>query len=137
MPAPGRPKSVAQPMDKHIGARIRQRRVQLGISQEKLAHGLGVTFQQVQKYEKGTNRVSGSRMAQIAEVLEVQPAFFFAGAAGQSVEGHRHNPDIERLDSFLASKDGQAISRLFPQIKSALVRRDVILLLQHLVATQK
>lgn len=126
-----------QPMDQHIGARIRQRRLQLGMSQGKLASGLGVSFQQVQKYEKGANRVGGSRMQQIAAVLQVEPAFFFDGAAGRKANGQRHDPDNERLDTFLATKEGIAINRLFPQIKSVNVRRAVLALIELVVAAQK
>jgi transcriptional regulator with XRE-family HTH domain len=63
-------------MDQQIGARLRARRLEMGYSQEKIAHDLGVSFQQVQKYEKGTNRISGSRMLQLANLLDVAPSFF-------------------------------------------------------------
>jgi transcriptional regulator with XRE-family HTH domain len=70
--------------DKHVGQRVRMRRLMLGMSQEKLGDAIGLTFQQVQKYEKGTNRISSSRMQQIANVLQVAPPFFFEGVPGQS-----------------------------------------------------
>src|SRR5271166_4294179 len=68
------------PIDKHVGARVRMRRLILGMSQGKLGEALNVTFQQVQKYEKGANRIGASRLQQLARVLEVPPAFFFEGA---------------------------------------------------------
>src|SRR5580704_14977680 len=68
------------PTDKHVGNRVRMRRLMLGMSQEKLADQLGLTFQQVQKYEKGTNRISASRLQEISHVLEVPVPFFFEGA---------------------------------------------------------
>src|SRR5438128_310582 len=70
-------KKSANPVDKHVGSRVRMRRVLIGMSQERLGDALGLTFQQVQKYEKGTNRIGASRLQQIAGVLEVSPAFFF------------------------------------------------------------
>ena len=72
------------PIDKYVGSRIRMRRIMLGMSQEKLGGALGLTFQQIQKYEKGTNRVGASRLQQIAEALQVQVSFMFEGAPGVS-----------------------------------------------------
>ncbi len=71
-------------MDKYVGARIRMRRMQVGMSQEKLATGMELSFQQVQKYEKGTNRVSASRLQKLCELLEVTVSLFFEGAPGSS-----------------------------------------------------
>lgn len=70
-------KKKPNPIDAHVGARIRMRRNMLGMSQEKLGESLGITFQQIQKYEKGTNRVGASRLQAIASIMEVPPAFFF------------------------------------------------------------
>src|SRR5574337_791085 len=73
-------KKAPNPIDKHVGSRVRMRRMMLAISQEKLGDALGLTFQQVQKYEKGTNRIGASRLQQISHVLQVPVAFFFEGA---------------------------------------------------------
>ncbi|MGH6853068.1 MAG: helix-turn-helix domain-containing protein, partial [Methylocella sp.] len=73
-------KKIPNPIDRHVGGRVRMRRVMLGMSQEKLGDALGLTFQQVQKYEKGTNRIGASRLQQISRTLDVPPAFFFEGA---------------------------------------------------------
>ncbi len=73
-------KRIANPVDKHVGSRIRMRRLMLGMSQEKLGNGLGLTFQQVQKYEKGTNRIGASRLQHISQLLQVPVPFFFEGA---------------------------------------------------------
>src|ERR1700734_1642049 len=73
-------KKAPNPTDKHVGARVRMRRMMLGMSQEKLGEALGLTFQQVQKYEKGTNRIGASRLQQISRTLNVPPSFFFDGA---------------------------------------------------------
>ena len=70
---------IPNPTDKHVGQRVRMRRLMLGVSQEKLGDAIGITFQQVQKYEKGTNRISSSRMQQIAIALQVTPPFFWRG----------------------------------------------------------
>ena len=67
------------PVDKYVGSRVRMRRIMLGMSQEKLGEALGLTFQQVQKYEKGTNRVGASRIQQISEILQVPVSFLFEG----------------------------------------------------------
>ena len=74
------------PVDKYVGSRVRMRRIMLGMSQEKLGEALGLTFQQVQKYEKGTNRVGASRLQQISEILQVPVSFLFdGGPSGMSM----------------------------------------------------
>src|SRR4051812_30165806 len=78
-------KKAPNPIDKHVGSRVRMRRMILQMSQEKLGDALALTFQQVQKYEKGTNRIGASRMQQIAQVLQVPVSFFFEGAPGACV----------------------------------------------------
>ena len=75
----GRHRSGPDPIDLHVGAQVRARRVLLGLSQEKLADGLGITFQQVQKYERGSNRISASRLYNMARLLDVSISFFFEG----------------------------------------------------------
>ena len=81
-------KKVPNPIDRHVGSRVRMRRMLAGVSQEKLGEALGLTFQQVQKYEKGANRISASRLQQIAKMLEVPVSFFFDGApSGDAPEG--------------------------------------------------
>ena len=73
-------KKAPNPIDKHVGSRVRMRRMMLSMSQEKLGDALGLTFQQVQKYEKGTNRIGASRLQAIANILQVPVSFFFEGA---------------------------------------------------------
>ena len=77
-------KKAPNPTDKHVGARVRMRRMMLAMSQEKLGDALGLTFQQVQKYEKGTNRIGASRLQQISNILQVPVSFFFEGAPNNS-----------------------------------------------------
>lgn len=75
-------------IDIHVGSRVRARRMMLDMSQEKLAEAVGITFQQIQKYEKGTNRIGASRLSQIAQALKVSPGFFFEGSSGDEVESN-------------------------------------------------
>jgi len=77
MPSPAVAKKVPEPVDRHVGSRVRMRRLMLGMSQTSLADKLGLTFQQVQKYEKGKNRMGSSRLQQIANILQVPVTFFF------------------------------------------------------------
>lgn len=112
------------PIDKHVGARVRMRRMLLGMSQEKLGDQLGITFQQVQKYENGTNRISASRMVQIGRVLEVPPAFFFEGAPGAGNDmaplGRGESPEV--VDRFVTSADGLALIKPFMKLPPELRR---------------
>ena len=103
------PKKALQSIDKHVGSRVRMRRMMLGMSQEKLGDALGLTFQQVQKYEKGANRVSASRLQQIASILQVPVPFFFEGAP--NIPGHKVDeigevPSTDYVVDFLATSDG-------------------------------
>src|ERR1700747_1955593 len=96
--------------DKHVGSRVRMRRLMLGLSQTKLADQLGLTFQQVQKYEKGTNRISASRLQEISHILAVPVPFFFEGAP-HSFGGSRkggEGPSLAYITDFLGNVDGHA-----------------------------
>src|SRR5258708_39473637 len=96
---------VPNPIDKHVGSRLRMRRMMLGMTQEKLGEAFGLTFQQVQKYEKGTNRISASRLQQAAQILDVSVPFFFEGAPG----GHKIGDDAPSpayVNEFVSSEDG-------------------------------
>jgi transcriptional regulator with XRE-family HTH domain len=77
-------KKSPNPIDKHVGSRVRMRRMMISMSQEKLGEKLGITFQQIQKYEKGTNRIGASRLQQISQILQVPVSFFFEGAPTQA-----------------------------------------------------
>lgn len=113
------------PVDIHVGARIRLRRSMLGISQEKLGAGLGVTFQQVQKYEKGSNRVGASRMQQISNILDVPVSFFFEDAPGSDANSHQ----TSELASFISSAEGLRVNRAFASIKDPAARRKLAALI--------
>lgn len=112
------------PIDVHVGSRIRLRRTMTGVSQEKLGEGLGITFQQVQKYEKGTNRVGASRLQAIADLLNVPVAYFFDGqdSRQQSPEGSAES-DLMR---FVATSEGLALNRAFAAIRDPHVRRRLV-----------
>lgn len=110
-------------IDQHLGARIRMRRLELELNQVDFGEQLGVSFQQVQKYEKGVNRVGGSRLHQIATALDVDVGFFYQGAPGAK---RRHAPaGTSLMDDFLASKDGLIIARAFIAIADPEVRQRV------------
>ena len=118
-------KKIPNPIDTHVGSRVRMRRLILGMSQEKLGDAIGLTFQQVQKYEKGTNRMGSSRLQQIANVLKVPVTFFFEGAPGQSKQDGK-SPSAAYVSSFLASSDGLALTKAFMRIKDAKLRRSIV-----------
>jgi transcriptional regulator with XRE-family HTH domain len=125
------------PVDIHVGARIRRRRVLLGLSQEKLAHAIGLTFQQVQKYERGTNRVSASRLYQLAKVLGVPISFFF-GDMSPEVSGKARGL-AEAADPFdddlLAQRVTLELVRAYHNIPEAATRRGVYKLVKAVAET--
>jgi transcriptional regulator with XRE-family HTH domain len=123
------------PIDKHVGSRVRMRRMMLSMSQEKLGDALGLTFQQVQKYEKGTNRIGASRLQQISEILQVPVAFFFEGAptlAG-SPTGMSEQASPSYVSDFLATSDGLALTKAFVQIQDAKLRRRIVDLVEAIL----
>jgi transcriptional regulator with XRE-family HTH domain len=122
-------KKVPNPIDKHVGSRVRMRRMMLSMSQEKLADAIGLTFQQVQKYEKGTNRMGSSRLQQIANALQVHVTFFFEDVPGQpKLDGKAPSPAY--VAEFLATSDGLELTKAFMQIKDAKLRRSIVNLVE-------
>lgn len=121
-------KKVPNPIDRHVGSRVRMRRMLAGVSQEKLGDGLGLTFQQVQKYEKGSNRISASRLQQIAQLLDVPVAFFFEGApAGTVAQAEQIGISVsDGISGFLATAEGVQLAKAFAAIKNGRVRRRLI-----------
>ncbi len=134
-------KKAPNPIDKHVGSRVRMRRMMLGMSQEKLGNALGLTFQQVQKYEKGTNRIGASRLQQIAHIVQVPVSFFFEGAP--SVPGlGRHDgmgeaPSPAYVSDFLATSDGLALTKAFTRIGDSKLRRRIVDLVEQIAAGEK
>ena len=127
-------KKTPNPIDKHVGSRVRMRRMMLGMSQEKLGDALGLTFQQVQKYEKGTNRIGASRLQQISLILQVPVAFFFEGAPAPPgrPQGLGEAPSPAYVTDFLATTDGLALVRAFIRIENAKLRRRLVELVEEM-----
>ncbi|MGE7471628.1 helix-turn-helix domain-containing protein [Bosea sp. NPDC003192] len=127
-------KKLPNPIDRHVGSRVRMQRMLAGISQEKLGEALGLTFQQVQKYEKGTNRISASRLQQISKMLGVPVSFFFEGApAGETTGGgFADAASTTYVADFLSTSEGVQLSKAFVRIKNPRVRRRVIDLVEAL-----
>ena len=112
------------------------RRMMISMSQEKLGDKLGITFQQIQKYEKGTNRIGASRLQNIALVLSVPVGFFFEGAPTQDSmsSGLSESPSPAYVSDFLATSDGLALTKAFMKVKDAKVRRRIVDLVQSIAA---
>jgi transcriptional regulator with XRE-family HTH domain len=134
-------KKAPNPTDKHVGSRVRMRRMMLSMSQEKLGDALGLTFQQVQKYEKGTNRIGASRLQQIANILQVPVSFFFEGApssgVGRGDGGMSEAPSPAYVSDFLATSDGLALTKAFMRIEDSKLRRRIVDLVEQIVAREK
>ena len=121
-------KKSPNPVDKHVGSRVRMRRMLVGMSQEKLGEALGVTFQQIQKYEKGTNRIGASRLHQIAASLGVPVSYLYEGAPelGESPSGFSDAPSPAYVADFMSTSEGLQLMKAFVRIKDAKVRRRIV-----------
>jgi transcriptional regulator with XRE-family HTH domain len=128
------PSKAPNPVDRHVGSRVRMRRLMVGMSQEKLGDALGLTFQQIQKYEKGTNRIGASRLQQISEILQVPVAFLFEGVPGGAVnaDGVSDAPSPAYVADFLATSEGLALIRAFTHIPDIKLRRAIVDLVQQI-----
>lgn len=132
-PNPRGPNAV----DRHVGSRVRLRRQLLNMSQEKLGEELGVTFQQVQKYERGTNRVGAGRLWHLAKVLDVPVSFFYEGVAETAHQpGFSEGDQTPIVDDFIQSADGVALAQAFARIKDTKVRRRILELVRTLAAEE-
>jgi transcriptional regulator with XRE-family HTH domain len=133
-------KKAPNPIDKHVGSRVRMRRMMLSMSQEKLGDALGLTFQQVQKYEKGTNRIGASRLQQISHILQVPVSFFFEGAPtspGQGgIGGMGEAPSPAYVSDFLATSDGLSLTKSFMRIKNSKLRRKIVDLVEQIAGEE-
>jgi transcriptional regulator with XRE-family HTH domain len=123
-------KKVPNPVDKHVGSRVRMRRLWLGMSQEELGDGLGLTFQQVQKYEKGTNRIGAGRLQHISHILQIPVPFFFEGLP------HGEAPSPAHMSDFLATVDGLALIKAFMRIKEPSLRRRIVALVEAIAGDE-
>src|SRR5476651_1795924 len=131
------PRGVLNPIDKHVGSRLRMRRLMLDMSQTAIADALGLTFQQVQKYEKGTNRIGASRLQHISQILKVPVSFFFEGAP--NMPGHAgmgEAPSPAYVNDFLATSDGLSLTKSFIKIKSSKLRRRIVELVEQMAEAQ-
>jgi transcriptional regulator with XRE-family HTH domain len=130
------PKKPSNPVDKYVGTRVRMRRIMMEMTQEKLGNALGLTFQQVQKYEKGTNRIGASRLHKIADVLNVPVAFFFEGCPGtlQGPDRSSQEPTSDFISDFLASTDGISLTKAFVSIGDKKLRRSIVELVEQIAA---
>ena len=117
-------------IDMHVGARVRMRRLMLDMTQEKLGDALGLTFQQVQKYEKGANHIGAGRLQQLSAILQVPIAFFFDGMRPATAVLTTGSPSdalpTSELNKFLASSKGLALIKAFTRIKEAKIRRRIV-----------
>jgi transcriptional regulator with XRE-family HTH domain len=126
-------KKAPNPIDKHVGRRVRMRRKMLAMSQEKLGAALGLTFQQVQKYENGTNRMGASRLQQMSHILQVPVEFFFEGAPNASApNGSGNASSVAQIDDFISNSDGLRLIGAFMRIDNAAVRRRIVMLVQEI-----
>lgn len=114
------------PVDIHVGSRVRLRRLLLGLSQDKLGEELGVTFQQVQKYERGANRIGASRLFRVSQVLGVPVGFFFDGLETVGAGGFAEGDQTPLIDDFINSSEGVALAAAFARIKNPSVRRKLL-----------
>ena len=133
--SPGR---KPNPMDIHVGSRVRLRRMVIGMSQEKLGEKMSLTFQQIQKYEKGTNRIGASRLFQLSQIMDVPVQFFFEDAPiaytnrSSALAGFAESKTEAFLLDFLNSRDGLELNRAFVKITDSKVRKRVVELVRAL-----
>lgn len=119
------------PTDVYVGSRIRMRRKMMGLSQEKLGEKLGITFQQIQKYEKGTNRVGASRLQAMSDALEVPVSFFFPESSPSGPPGMQEESATFMMD-FMSTSEGLDLTRAFIRIRNPKVRRKIVELVRAL-----
>jgi transcriptional regulator with XRE-family HTH domain len=125
------PEGGLNPIDRHVGSRVRMRRLMLHMSQGEIAKALGLTFQQVQKYEKGSNRISASRLQHLSQLLQVPVPFFFEGAPDLVTEVTGVSSYV---NEFLTTSDGLALVKAFTRIPDLKLRRSIVLLVEQIAA---
>jgi transcriptional regulator with XRE-family HTH domain len=122
-------------IDQGVGSRVRMRRLMLKLSQTDLADGLGLTFQQVQKYEKGMNRIGASRLQQIAHILQVPVTFFFETASPHPPTVAQ-DQSLANLNDFMATRDGLTLAKAFMTIGDIRLRRRIVDLVEEIERSQ-
>jgi transcriptional regulator with XRE-family HTH domain len=133
----GMNKKQPHPIDIHVGERIRLRRIAQGMSQGRLGEQVGVTFQQIQKYEKGVNRIGSSRLLQTARILQVSPDWFYEDAPGDIGDGIASASVESGMFDLLKSREGMALARAFLAIESPKIRRRIVALAQCIARTDE
>ena len=123
-------KRTPDPTDRHVGRRVRMRRIMLGMSQTTLGDAIGVTFQQLQKYEKGSNRIGASRLMQIANVLKISPAFFFEDPLQKAKTEFDGAPLTAAITDFLSTSYGLSLARAFTKLSNTKLRRAIVALVE-------
>ena len=130
-------KKQANPIDIQVGNRVRIRRMLIGMSQERLGDLLGLTFQQVQKYEKGVNRIGAGRLFEVSRILNVPVDFFYEGVAAQGAPGMSEPEGAPPVMEFVSSGEGLQLSIAFMKIKDAKVRKRVLDLVKSLAEEEE
>jgi len=127
-------KMAPNPIDQHVGRRVRMRRKMLAMSQQKLGAALGLTFQQVQKYERGANRIGASRLQQMSHILQVPVEFFFEGAPNASAPHGSNGSTLSmaEINDFISDSDGLRLIRAFMRIDNVALRRRIAMLVQEI-----
>lgn len=128
------PKIARHPIDKHIGKRLRTMRIERGLSQSRLGAVLGISFQQVQKYELGNNRISVSTLLAVAQFFQVPPQAFFEGAVGPNLNEVASDLGDERIISYARTLEGTKVINTLLSIENPSVRRKIVALLSTLAA---
>jgi transcriptional regulator with XRE-family HTH domain len=138
------PPGVSNPVDQHVGARLRQRRTLMGLSQEKLGEAVGLTFQQIQKYERGANRIGASRLYQFSEVLDVDISYFFEEMPseirtrrGAYNTGLKDQEQDELQPNPMARRETLELVRYYYRISDPAVRKNVFELAKTLARAEK
>jgi len=126
------PADMAHPVDLYVGARLRIRRKVLGLSQTQLAEALGITFQQIQKYERGANRISASKLYEAARLLQSPVSYFFEGL-DETSQGDVDDGFAQRMTQFVATPEGLELAGLFPRLNDRRLRRRVVDLVKAMV----
>jgi transcriptional regulator with XRE-family HTH domain len=131
-------RGAPNPVDKYVGRRVRMRRMMLGMSQEKLGDELGVTFQQVQKYERGANRIGAGRLQHISHILQIPVPFFFEGAPHlpEQPQGLGAPPMPAYVSEFLATIEGLALTKAFVEIKEPSLQRRIVELVEAIAGDE-
>jgi transcriptional regulator with XRE-family HTH domain len=132
----GREKRGPNFIDKHVGSRVRMRRLMLDMSQQWLAEALGLTFQQVQKYEKGMNRIGAGRLRQISHFLQVPVAFFFEGVVDSTSVSETDVRWLADMNDFVSSSEGLRLVAAFTRIENGLLQRRIVDLVQEIADYQ-